>query len=52
MGRRKVKVHAEMLKGAERQTAMERVIASSPGYAAYQQKTDGEIPIVRLIPEK
>ncbi len=51
VGKRKVKVRAQLLKGAERDAAMARVIAASPGYATYQQKTDREIPIVRLVPE-
>ncbi len=51
VGKRKLKVRPQLLKGAERQAAMQRVIAASPGYAAYQQKTDREIPIVRLVPE-
>ncbi len=51
VGKRKFKVRPQLLKGAERQAAWQRVIAASPGYAAYQQKTDREIPIVRLVPE-
>lgn len=49
--KRKIKVRPQLLKGAERQAAWQRVITALPGYAAYQQKTDREIPIVRLIPE-
>ncbi len=52
VGKRKFKVRPELLKGAERQAAWQQVIATSPGYAAYQQKTDREIPIVRLVPEE
>ncbi len=51
VGKRKFKVRPHLLKGAERDAAMQRVIAAAPGYAAYQQKTDREIPIVRLVPE-
>lgn len=51
VGKRKFKVRPQLLKGAERQAAWQRVITESPGYAAYQQKTDREIPIVRLAPE-
>ncbi len=51
IGKRKFKVRPYLLKGAERQAAWQRVIAASPGYATYQQKTDREIPIVRLVPE-
>ncbi len=50
--KRKIKVRPQLLKGAERQAAWQRVITASPGYAAYQQKTDREIPIIRLIPEE
>jgi hypothetical protein len=35
-----------------RKKTWQRVIAASPGYAAYWQKTDREIPIVRLVPEE
>ena len=52
VGKKKFKVRPQALKGAEREAAMQRVIAASPGYAAYQQKTDREIPIVRLVPEE
>ncbi len=52
VGKRKFKVRPELLKGAERQEAMHRVIAAAPGYADYQQKTDREIPVVRLVPEE
>jgi deazaflavin-dependent oxidoreductase (nitroreductase family) len=51
VGKRKFKVRPELLKGAERQQAWQRVIAASPAYAAYERSTDREIPIVRLIPE-
>ena len=51
VGRRKFKVRPQLLKGAERQAAMQRVIAASPGYASYQKRTDREIPVVRLVPE-
>ncbi len=51
VGKRKFKVRPQLLEGAERQAAMQRVIAAAPGYAAYQKNTDREIPVVRLIPE-
>jgi len=50
VGRRKFKVRPQLLKGAERQAAMARVVAASPGYASYEKKTDREIPVVRLVP--
>ena len=51
VGKRKFKVRPQLLQGKERREAWQRVIAASPGYAAYEQKTDREIPIVRLTPE-
>lgn len=51
VGGRKVKVQAELLKGAEREAAWRGIAAQSPGYAAYQQQTDRELPVVRLRPE-
>jgi hypothetical protein len=32
--------------------AMQRVIQAAPGYGSYQQQTDREIPIIRLVPEE
>ncbi len=49
---RKIKVRPQTLKGAEREAAMQRVIKASPGYAGYEQKTDREIPVIRLVPEE
>lgn len=46
----KVAVVAEQLHGAERKEAWEQIIASSPRFADYQQKTDRELPIIRLVP--
>jgi deazaflavin-dependent oxidoreductase (nitroreductase family) len=50
VGKRKLKVRPESLKGAEREAAWRRIAAQSPGYAAYQEKTDREIPVIRLRP--
>ncbi len=44
VGKRKRKVRPESLEGAERAEAWRRVAAQSPGYAAYQEKTDRRIP--------
>ena len=49
--KRKVKVRAESLTGAEREAAWRRIVAAAPNYGAYQEKTDREIPVVRLRPE-
>lgn len=49
--KRKLKVRAESLKGAEREAAWRRIVAAAPNYSGYQTKTDREIPVVRLRPE-
>src|SRR5215472_9659061 len=48
VGRRRLRVRPELLTGADREEAWRQVISLSPGYAGYQQKTDREIPVVRL----
>jgi len=48
IGGRKLKVRPQSLKGSEREEAWQRIVSLAPGYAAYQQKTDREIPVVRL----
>jgi deazaflavin-dependent oxidoreductase (nitroreductase family) len=48
VGGRKVAVTAETLSGEERTTAWERVSREQPRYADYQQKTDRELPVLRL----
>jgi len=45
---RTTKVTPESLVGPERAEAWQRVITASPGFAAYEQKTDRLIPVVRL----
>ena len=47
---RKVAVVAEQLQGAEREEAWRQIAAASPQFAKYQQKTDREIPVIRLRP--
>ena len=47
-GSRRVPVEANNLKGAERTEAYSRLVAIYKGYAEYLQKTDREIPVVRL----
>jgi len=47
---RKVAVTAAQLHGAERTQAWEQIIASAPRFAQYQEKTDRELPIIRLVP--
>ena len=47
---RKVAVTAEQLHGAERAEAWQQIATSAPRFAQYQQKTDRELPIIRLVP--
>lgn len=48
IGGRQIKVEPQSLQGEERAEAWQRVIALAPGYGAYEQKTDREIPVARL----
>jgi deazaflavin-dependent oxidoreductase (nitroreductase family) len=48
VGEERFDVRAETLEGDERTEALERIAAVSPRYGSYQEKTDREIPIVRL----
>jgi deazaflavin-dependent oxidoreductase (nitroreductase family) len=48
---RTVRVRPESLKGAEREAAWQRVVSEAPMYNRYLEKTDREIPIVRLTAE-
>jgi deazaflavin-dependent oxidoreductase (nitroreductase family) len=50
VGKQKLRVAPEQLKGAERAAAWQRVVTEAPGYATYETKTDREIPLVRLTP--
>jgi deazaflavin-dependent oxidoreductase (nitroreductase family) len=47
---RRVAVSAEQLHGSEREEAWQQITAASPRFAQYQQKTDRELPIIRLVP--
>ena len=47
---RKVPVTAEQLHGTERAQAWQQVVTAAPRFAKYQQKTDREIPVIRLTP--
>jgi deazaflavin-dependent oxidoreductase (nitroreductase family) len=46
---RKVDVVAEQLQGPEREEAWRQIIAAAPRFARYQQKTDRELPVIRLV---
>jgi deazaflavin-dependent oxidoreductase (nitroreductase family) len=47
---RKVPVAAGQLHGAEREAAWQQIVTAAPRFAGYQQKTDRELPIIRLTP--
>jgi deazaflavin-dependent oxidoreductase (nitroreductase family) len=47
---RKVAVTAEQLHGAGRAEAWRQITAAAPRFARFQQRTDRELPIIRLRP--
>jgi deazaflavin-dependent oxidoreductase (nitroreductase family) len=47
---RTIPVTAEQLHGAERDEAWQQIIAAAPRFAAYQRKTDRQLPVIRLTP--
>ena len=50
VGKKKMNVHAESLKGSEREETYRRVAAVAPQYGEYPKKTDRVIPVIRLTP--
>lgn len=44
-------VGVAQLGGAERAEAWRRIVASSPRFGGYEQKTDRSIPVLRLTPQ-
>ena len=48
VGTERFKVRGESLEGQERVEALARIAKIAPRYGKYQEKTDREIPIVRL----
>jgi deazaflavin-dependent oxidoreductase (nitroreductase family) len=46
----KTAVTAEQLTGPDREAAWAQIIAAQPRYAKYQQKTDRQLPVIRLTP--
>jgi deazaflavin-dependent oxidoreductase (nitroreductase family) len=46
----KVAVTAQRLHGTERDQAWQQITAAAPRFANYQQATDRELPIIRLVP--
>jgi deazaflavin-dependent oxidoreductase (nitroreductase family) len=51
VGTERFKVRGDSLEGPERAEALARIAAISSRYGTYQEKTDREIPIVRLTRE-
>jgi deazaflavin-dependent oxidoreductase (nitroreductase family) len=49
-GGRKIAVTAEQLHGPARDKAWQQISTAAPRFAQYQQKTDREIPVIRLVP--
>jgi deazaflavin-dependent oxidoreductase (nitroreductase family) len=45
-----IPVTAEQLSGPAREQAWQQIVAAQPRYAKYQQKTDRELPVIRLVP--
>jgi|SRR5665213_1839755 len=50
IGKRRTRVKAATLKGADRAKAWERIVSKMSNYGGYQKKTDREIPVVKLTP--
>lgn len=50
IGGRRQPVRAETVTGDERERLWRTAVASFPGYAGYQSRTDRQIPVVRLSP--
>ncbi len=48
---RDVAVTAQQLHGAERDEAWQQITAASPQFGKYQEQTDRELPVIRLVPE-
>lgn len=46
----KVAVTAQQLHGAERNEAWQQITTAAPRFVKYQQATDRELPIIRLVP--
>jgi len=46
----KFAVTAEQLHGTDREQAWQQIVAAAPRFAGYQQKTDRQIPVIRLTP--
>jgi deazaflavin-dependent oxidoreductase (nitroreductase family) len=49
LGGRTVAVTAEQLHGPERERAWRQITSAAPRFAQYEEKTDRELPIIRLV---
>jgi deazaflavin-dependent oxidoreductase (nitroreductase family) len=49
LGAETIPVRAEQVTGEDRAQAWARIVAAQPRYAKYQQKTDRELPVIRLV---
>ena len=50
VGRRRLRVRPEVLRGADREKRWNRITARARNFAQYQSHTDREIPVIRLTP--
>jgi deazaflavin-dependent oxidoreductase (nitroreductase family) len=50
VGGTKTRVRPDSLHGDERAAVWEEVVALAPGYGRYTEKTDRELPVIRLTP--
>ncbi|HEX8008710.1 MAG TPA: nitroreductase/quinone reductase family protein [Trebonia sp.] len=50
LGGRKAAVTAEQLSGTTREEAWRQIVAAQPRFVKYQQKTDRQLPVIRLTP--
>jgi deazaflavin-dependent oxidoreductase (nitroreductase family) len=48
---RTIPVTAEQLHGPERDAAWQQITTAAPRFAQYQQKTDRQLPVIRLVPQ-
>ena len=49
-GGRTIEVTATELHGAERDEAWKEIVTAAPRFASYPNKTDRQIPVIRLVP--
>jgi deazaflavin-dependent oxidoreductase (nitroreductase family) len=47
---RTIAVTADQLHGPERERAWRQITTAAPRFAQYEEKTDRELPIIRLVP--